>query len=81
LLSRLSPTAEITPAQLPEELRRTAVRRPLSRLEQAEVDVILSALTEANGNKEVAAQLIGMHRATLYRKISGYGLDLDSHIF
>jgi transcriptional regulator of acetoin/glycerol metabolism len=81
LLTRLSPTAEITAAQLPDELRRTAVRRPLSRLEQAEVDVILSALTEANGNKEVAAQLIGMHRATLYRKISGYGLDLDSHIF
>jgi transcriptional regulator of acetoin/glycerol metabolism len=81
LLTRLSPTAEITPAQLPEELRRTAVRRPLSRLEQAEVDVILSALTEANGNKEVAAQLIGMHRATLYRKIAGYGLDLESHIF
>ena len=26
-------------------------------------------------------QLIGMHRATLYRKIAGYGLDLDSHIF
>jgi len=81
LLNRLSPTAEVTAAQLPEELRRTAVRRPLSRLEQAEVDVILSALAEANGNKEVAAQLIGMHRATLYRKISGYGLDLDSHIF
>jgi transcriptional regulator of acetoin/glycerol metabolism len=81
LLTRLSPTAEVTPAQLPEELRRTAVRRPLSRLEQAEVDVILAALTEANGNKEVAAQLIGMHRATLYRKIAGYGLDLESHIF
>ncbi len=30
---------------------------------------------------EVAAQLIGMHRATLYRKMSGYGLDLDGHIF
>lgn len=81
LLSRLSPTAEITANHLPEEMRRTAVRRPLSRLEQAEVDVILSALSEANGNKEVAAQLIGMHRATLYRKIAGYGLDLDSHIF
>lgn len=81
LITRLSPTAEVTAAQLPEELRRTAVRRPLSRLEQAEVDVILSALAEANGNKELAAQLIGMHRATLYRKISNYGLDLDSHIF
>lgn len=81
LLTRLSPTAEVTANHLPEEMRRTAVRRPLSRLEQAEVDVILAALSEANGNKEVAAQLIGMHRATLYRKISGYGLDLDSHIF
>jgi sigma-54 dependent transcriptional regulator, acetoin dehydrogenase operon transcriptional activator AcoR len=81
LISRLSPTAEITANDLPEEMRRAAVRRPLSRLEQAEVDVILAALSEANGNKEVAAQLIGMHRATLYRKIAGYGLDLDSHIF
>lgn len=81
LLARSSPTAEVTANDLPEEMRRAAVRRPLSRLEQAEVDVILAALTEANGNKEVAAQLIGMHRATLYRKIAGYGLDLDSHIF
>lgn len=81
LLGRLSPTSEVTPAELPEELRRNVVRKALSRLEQAEVDVILAAMAEAKGNKDLAAQLIGMHRATLYRKIQSYGLDLSSNLF
>jgi len=52
---------------------------PLSRLEQAEVDVILGRPVGGPRQKGGRpAQLIGMHRATLYRKIAGYGLDLDS---
>lgn len=70
-----SPTTEVHTELLPEELRRSVQRRPQTRLEEAEVDVMLDALTEAGGNKDVAAQLIGMHRATLYRKLQNYGLD------
>jgi transcriptional regulator of acetoin/glycerol metabolism len=36
---------------------------------------MLAALTEAHGNKDLAAQLIGIHRATLYRKLQNYGVD------
>jgi sigma-54 dependent transcriptional regulator, acetoin dehydrogenase operon transcriptional activator AcoR len=71
----LSPTAEVHTELLPEELRRSVQRGPKTRLEEAEVDVMLDALTEAGGNKDVAAHLIGMHRATLYRKLQNYGLD------
>ena len=70
-----SPLAPVDADQLPEELRNRARRRPLSRLEEAEIEVILAALTEANGNKDLAAHLIGIHRATLYRKLQNYGLD------
>ena len=75
LVLRVSPTAEVPADLLPEELRRSVRRGPLSRLEEAEVDVILGALAQADGNKDLAAHLIGIHRATLYRKLQNYGLD------
>jgi transcriptional regulator of acetoin/glycerol metabolism len=74
LLARLRPQAVVQPEDLPEDLRNRVRRRPLTRLEEAEVDVMLAALTEAHGNKELAAQLIGIHRATLYRKLQNYGV-------
>ncbi|MDQ1507723.1 MAG: sigma-54 dependent transcriptional regulator, acetoin dehydrogenase operon transcriptional [Actinomycetota bacterium] len=76
LIRRLGPQAEVHPDALPEELLRSVRRRPLTRLEEAEVDVILGALAEASGNKDGAAHLIGIHRATLYRKLQNYGLDV-----
>lgn len=75
VLRRLPPTAAVRPDALPDKLRRSVRRRPLTRLEEAEVDVILNALAEAQGNKDLAAHLIGIHRATLYRKLQNYGLD------
>lgn len=74
-LIALSPATEVHAELLPQDLRRSVQRRPQTRLEEAEVDVMLDALTEAGGNKDIAAQLIGMHRATLYRKLQNYGLD------
>jgi sigma-54 dependent transcriptional regulator, acetoin dehydrogenase operon transcriptional activator AcoR len=78
LLARLRQQAVVQPEDLPEDLRQRVRRGPLTRLEEAEVDVMLAALTEAHGNKELAAHLIGIHRATLYRKLQNYGVDWPS---
>jgi DNA-binding NtrC family response regulator len=75
LLAHLAPTAVVAADQLPGELLQRVRRGPLTRLEEAEIDVMLAALAEAEGNKDVAAHLIGIHRATLYRKLQNYGLD------
>jgi transcriptional regulator of acetoin/glycerol metabolism len=68
-------------AQVPAELRRAAPRRRLTRFEQAEVHAILDALTETGGNKKDAAQLLGISRSTLYRKLQAAGIDLDNTVF
>ncbi|MDP9496205.1 MAG: helix-turn-helix domain-containing protein, partial [Actinomycetota bacterium] len=34
----------------------------------------IDALAQAGGNKAEAARLLGMSRATIYRKIRGFGI-------
>ncbi|TDP94824.1 sigma-54-dependent Fis family transcriptional regulator [Labedaea rhizosphaerae] len=63
----------IMPADLPAEFR-TAPRRPLNRIESVERDAIVRGLEDAGGNKVRAAKLLGMSRATIYRKIHNYGI-------
>jgi sigma-54 dependent transcriptional regulator, acetoin dehydrogenase operon transcriptional activator AcoR len=63
----------IQPADLPAEFR-TASRRPLNRIEAVERDAIVRGLEDARGNKAQAAKLLGMSRATIYRKIHDYGI-------
>jgi sigma-54 dependent transcriptional regulator, acetoin dehydrogenase operon transcriptional activator AcoR len=63
----------IQPVDLPAEYRAVA-RRPLNRLESMERDAIVHSLEDTDGNKNRAAQLLGMSRATLYRKIHEYGI-------
>jgi sigma-54 dependent transcriptional regulator, acetoin dehydrogenase operon transcriptional activator AcoR len=63
----------IQPADLPAEFR-TASRRPLNRMEAVERDAIVRGLEDARGNKVQAAKLLGMSRATIYRKIHDYGI-------
>ena len=45
-------------------------------LEAIECDAIVDALLDTDGNKAEAARQLGMSRATIYRKIRGYGLSL-----
>ncbi|QUQ66484.1 sigma-54-dependent Fis family transcriptional regulator [Kutzneria sp. CA-103260] len=66
-------TGTIQPGDLPAEFR-TLTRRPLSRLESMERDAIVQGLADSGGNKVQTAQLLGMSRATLYRKIHEYGI-------
>ncbi len=68
-------TTDIVLADLPPVYQQGS--RRLRRIEQVERAAIVRALIEANGNKTQAAELLEIGRATLYRKIRAYGLDLE----
>lgn len=68
----------IRPTDLPPEFRALN-KRPLNRLESAERDAIVRSLDDAEGNKMRAATLLGISRATLYRKIHEYDIVLSGH--
>ena len=70
-------TGTIEPGDLPAGCRATT-RRVLTPLEAIECDAILDALRDNDGNKAEAARRLGMSRATIYRKIRGYGLEAGS---
>lgn len=68
----------IEPTDLPAEFRTTS-RRSLNRLESMERDAIMQSLVDAGGNKARAAALLGMSRATIYRRIHEYGIVTPQH--
>jgi transcriptional regulator of acetoin/glycerol metabolism len=70
-------TCDITVRDLPPEVRRTAEGRRLTRMEQLERAAIEQALDEAGGNRSMAASILEIGRATLYRKLKAYGLDAE----
>jgi sigma-54 dependent transcriptional regulator, acetoin dehydrogenase operon transcriptional activator AcoR len=70
-------TGVVTAADLPAECR-AVTRRVLTPLEAIECDAIVDALLDAAGNKAEAARHLGMSRATIYRKIRGYGISMPS---
>ncbi|HWM07470.1 MAG TPA: helix-turn-helix domain-containing protein, partial [Actinophytocola sp.] len=65
----------IEPGDLPPELQ-TVNGRVLNTIESIERDAIVGALLDADGNKKDAARALGMSRATIYRKIREYGIDI-----
>lgn len=75
------PGAPIRLADVPPHLAAAASRRALSRFEQAEISALLNALADCNGNKTEAAQLVGVSRSTLYRKLRAGGVDLENTVF
>lgn len=63
---------EIHISDLTDVQLRALSRTRLTRLEEAELQQIRSALIEAGGNRVRAAALLGIGRSTLYRKIESY---------
>lgn len=61
---------------LPEAMRQTSWST-LSRYEQGERGTIIGALREADGNKLRAAELLGIGRTTLYRKMRTLKINVD----
>jgi transcriptional regulator with PAS, ATPase and Fis domain len=66
----------ITPEHLPFELKTIAIQPSLSH-NNGEIDdpqIILQALERTDWNKAKAAQLLGISRRTIYRKIKEYNI-------
>jgi len=59
----------VLPSDLPKPMQGF---RELSMIERAELDAIRRALAEADGNRSKAAQILGLSRATVYRKMRTY---------
>jgi transcriptional regulator with PAS, ATPase and Fis domain len=75
--AHLTPGVVIAPTALPQEITSaaaSALAPPTGSLREAERELIGQALAEAGGNLPQAAARLGIHRATLYRKLKRYGV-------
>ncbi|ROZ99202.1 sigma-54-dependent Fis family transcriptional regulator [Gordonia sp. OPL2] len=61
--------------QLPPSCRSLS-RHTLTRIEALERDAIVRSLEENGGSKATAAAALGISRATIYRKIKEFGIDV-----
>jgi transcriptional regulator of acetoin/glycerol metabolism len=71
--------AEVTVDDLPQGFHRVLTNGRLSRLEDAELSELRSALKEAAGNRSLAAETLQIGRSTLYRRMDYFrsrGFDL-----
>jgi DNA-binding NtrC family response regulator len=68
-------------AHLPEDLRELSIRTfrkkegKIPSLEEQEMAYIRWVLNEVGGNKTIAAQILGIDRVSLWRKLKKYGLE------
>jgi len=65
------------PQEIIEQPDAEAERTPIRVVARPETEQerLLQALKDANGNRSAAARLLGMSRATFYRKIAGLGIE------
>lgn len=67
----------ILPTTLPDEITAIEPSSPgqaVKSLRSSERDLIVQVLTDAHGSPTRAAEQLGIHRTTLYRKLKKYGL-------
>lgn len=69
------PGRVVRQADLPARLQRAPRRRAASLMESAEREAIVTALQQAEGNRSRAAELLGIGRTTLYRKMQQLRID------
>lgn len=77
---------EVRPEDLPARIREASRAAPLVGdsadralpLREVERLYILEVLRQAGGNKSRAAELLGLDRKTLYRKLEEYRLDMET---
>ena len=73
----------IDTAQLPDDLRDLSIRTfrrkdgRIPTLDEQEREYIQWVLKEAKGNQTMAAQILGIDRVSLWRKLKRYQLDMD----
>jgi transcriptional regulator of acetoin/glycerol metabolism len=70
---------EVTVDDLPQGFHRVLTKGRLSRLEDAELSELRTALQEAKGNRSLAAETLQIGRSTLYRRMDYFrsrGFDL-----
>jgi len=76
----MSSTSVLFPEDFPAELHRgqlgVGMSFPVTSLEEMERVHIVKVLGEAGFNKSKASEILGIDRATLYRKAQKYGIDL-----
>ncbi len=70
----------ITLDDLPPSIRESDAARSIvipvgSTMSDAEKEVILQTLSAQNGNKSRTAEVLGIGRKTLHRKLDEYGLE------
>lgn len=70
-------------AHLPEDLRELSIRTfrkkagKIPSLEEQEMEYIRWVLKEVGGNRTLAAQILGIDRVSLWRKLKKYGLEAN----
>ena len=62
----------VSPSDLPANMQAA---KSLSVIERVELDAIRNALQEADGNRSRAAEILGISRATVYRKMKAYRIE------
>ena len=73
----------IDTAHLPDDLRELSIRTfrrkdgKIPSLEEQEKDYIRWVLLETNGNQTLAAQILGIDRVSLWRKLKRYELEMQ----
>lgn len=71
---------QLLPEHLPEQLQgkdaspTSCIIPPFMTLEEVECEAIRQALERTGGNVKQTAEMLGMHRPTLYRKLRKFGL-------
>jgi len=64
--------------KLNDDVKKHDVQTLKYKLAEAEINAIVEALKYSNGNRTVAANLLGIHRTALYKKLEGYGIDIKT---